>query len=86
MIKDLETKSVLGLENSATIDNTDVIMEEKSNSMSQKWELVLYSAAAAVDAEGKGWFMLKNILSKRFLTTGDSKDLKIRGIYVIVYL
>ena len=85
MIKDLETKSVLGLENSATIDNTDVILEEKSNSMSQKWELVPYSAAA-VDAEGKGWFMLKNILSKRFLTTGDSKDLKIRGIYVIVCL
>ena len=72
------------MENSATIDNTNVILEDKSDSMSQKWELVPYTLA--VDAEGKGWFMLKNILSKRFLTTGDSKDLKIRGIYVIVYL
>ena len=67
------------MENSATIDNTNVILEEKSDSMLQKWELVPYTLD--VDAEGKGWFMLKNILSERFLTAGDSKDLKIRGKY-----
>ena len=70
------------MENSATIDNTNVILEDNSNSMSQKWVLVPYFHN---DAEGKGWYMMKNTLSGRFLTAGDSKDLKIRGIYIIVY-
>ena len=78
-IKDFKTKKVLGLENSATIDGTDVILdlEDKFESMSQKWVIVPYGA----DTEGTSWFMLKNKLSERFLTAGDSKDLKIRGIY-----
>ena len=76
-IKDLETKRVLGSENSAIIDGTDVILdlEDKFESMSQKWVIVPYGA----DTEGITWFMLKNKLSERFLTAGDSKDLKIRG-------
>ena len=80
-IKDFNTKKVLGLENSATIDGTDVIidLEDKFESTSNKWVLVPYFGVP--DVEGKGWFMLKNILSERFLTAGDSKDLKIRGKY-----
>ena len=68
------------MENSATIDNNNVILEDEVDSMSQKWVLVPYFEGAS-DAEGKGWFMLKNVLSERFLTAGDSNDLKIRGIY-----
>ena len=80
-IKDFNTKKVLGLENSATIDGTDVIidLEDKFESKSNKWVLVPYFDV--LDAEGNGWLMVKNILSERFLTAGDSKDLKIRGIY-----
>ena len=80
-IKDFNTKKVLGLENSATIDGTDVIidLEDKFESMSEKWVLVPYFGVP--DAEGNEWFMVKNILAERFLTAGDSKDLKIRGMY-----
>jgi hypothetical protein len=76
-IKDHENKNVLGLENSATIDGTDVILdlEENFKSKSQKWVFIPYGG----DTEGKGWFMLKNVLSERFLTAGDSNNLKIRG-------
>jgi hypothetical protein len=78
-IKDLETKRVLGLENSAAIDGTDVILDLEDNyeSMSQKWVLVPYFDLE--DAEGKEWFTMKNILSERFLTATDSQNLKIRG-------
>ena len=78
-IKDLETKRVLGLENSATIDGTDVILdlEDKFESMSQKWVLVPYFYLE--DTEGKEWYAVKSILSERFLTATDSKNLKIRG-------
>ena len=79
-IKDFNTEKVLGLDNSATIDGTDVIidLEDKFESMSEKWVLVPYFGVP--DADGNGWYMVRNILSKRFLTAGDSKDLKIRGI------
>ena len=75
----METKRVLGSENSATIDGTDVILdlEDKFESMSQKWVLVPYFYY--LDADGKDWYMVKNILSERFLTATDSKNLKIRG-------
>ena len=75
----METKRVLGLENSATIDGTDVILDLEDNheSMSQKWVLVPYFDLE--DAEGKAWYRVKNILSERFLTAKDSKNLKIRG-------
>ena len=78
-IKDLETKRVLGLENSAITDGTSVTLEleEHFDSISQKWLLIPYTDLN--DAEGKGWFMLKNIRSKRFLTASDSDHLKIRG-------
>ena len=75
------------MENSATIDNTNVILEDKDDSMSQKWILVPYYPAIGAEEKGwfllkeKGWFLLKNILSERYLTAGDSKDLKIRGMY-----
>ena len=80
-IKDFNSQKVLGLENSATIDGTDVIidLEDKFESMSNKWVPIQYFGVP--DAEGNGWFMVKNVLSERFLTAGDSKDLKIRGIY-----
>ena len=80
-IKDVNTKKVLGLENSATIDGTDVIidLEDKFESISKKWALVPYFGVP--DADGNGWYTVRNILSKRFLTAGDSKDLKIRGMY-----
>ena len=80
-IKDFKTKRVIGLNNSATIDGTDVIidLEEKFESMSEKWLLVPYFGVP--DADGNGWYMVRNILSKRFLTAGDSKDLKIRGMH-----
>ena len=82
-IKDFNTKKVLGLENSATIDGTDVIidLEDKFESMSEKWVLVPYFGVP--DAEENEWFMVKNILSERFLTAGDSKYLKIRGILYV---
>ena len=78
-IKDFNTKKVLGLENSATIDGTDVILEleDKSESMSQKWVLIPYTDLE--DAKGKKWFMVKNMFSERFLTASDSENLKIRG-------
>ena len=80
-IKDFNTEKVLGLENSATIDGTDVIidLEDKFESMSEKWVLVPYFGVP--DVEGNEWYMVKNILSERFLTAVDSKDLKIRGMY-----
>ena len=71
------------MENSATIDNTNVILEDKVDSMSEKWILVPYYSA--IGSEEKGWFLLKNTLSERYLTAGDSKDLKIRGMYVHTY-
>ena len=75
----METKRVLGLEHSATIDGTDVILDLEDNykSMSQNWVLVPYFYLE--DAEGKEWYMVKNVLSERFLTATDSKNLKIRG-------
>ena len=78
-IKDFNTKKVLGLENSATIDGTDVILEleDKPESMSQKWVLIPYTNLE--DAEGKKWFMVKNMFSERFLTANNSESLKIRG-------
>ena len=78
-IKDFKTKRVIGLENSATIDGTDVILEleDKPESMSQKWVLIPYTDLE--DAEGKNWFMVKNMFSERFLTANNSESLKIRG-------
>ena len=78
-IKDFKTKRVIGLNNSATIDGTDVILEleDKPESMSQKWVLIPYTDLE--DAEGKIWFMVKNMFSERFLTASDSKNLTIRG-------
>ena len=78
-IKDFKTNRVLGLENSATIDHTNVILEDKVDSMSQKWILVPYNPA--IGSEEKGWFLLKNKLSQRYLTSRDSKDLRISGMY-----
>ena len=76
-IKDLETKRVLGLENSAITDGTSVTLEENFGSISQKWLQIPYTDLE--DADGKRWFMLKNVKSKRFLTASDSEHLKIRG-------
>ena len=75
----METKKFLGLENSAAIDGTDVILdlEDKFEPMSQKWIMVPYFFY--LDADGKDWYMVKNILSERFLTATDSNNLKIRG-------
>ena len=64
---------VLGLKNNATIDDTEVILEAKDDTISdnQKWLVVF---------EFDGWFKLINTLSGRFLTAANATSLLISGV------